>query len=171
MATQKINNPFTVNEPDDYQCFGCSPNNPIGLQLKFYVEGNEVCCQWSPSKSYEGYVNVLHGGIQATLLDEIGGWLVYSQIGSAGVTKSLNINYLQPVYINDECILLKASLRNSTEREAVIDARLYNSAGKLCAAAEVVYFVFPESIARKKYHYPGKEAFYENDSNLINSTL
>jgi uncharacterized protein (TIGR00369 family) len=167
----QIVNPFTVNPPDVYQCFGCSPNNPIGLKLQFYVDGEDVCCRWNPSKQYEGYVNVLHGGIQATLLDEIAGWFINSQLGSAGVTKALNVNYLQPVYVTDESVLLKASLKERADREAVIDARLYNSAGKLCAAAEVVYFIFPEPIARKKYNYPGREAFFEPNNSLTDSLL
>jgi len=166
----KIVNPFTVNPPDVYQCFGCSPNNSIGLQLKFFVDGDEVCCRWQPSKQYEGYVNVLHGGIQATLLDEIAGWFINSQLGSAGVTKALNVSYLQPVYVTDESILLKASLKECTEREAVIDARLYNSAGKLCSTAEAVYFIFPEPIARKKFNYPGRDAFFETN-NLLNDNM
>lgn len=167
----KIINPFTANSPEVYQCFGCSPNNPIGLQLNFFVEGDEVCCRWNPSKQYEGYVNVLHGGIQATLLDEIASWYVYSQLGSAGVTKALNISYLQPAYVTDDYILLKASLKERSEREAVIDTRLYNSAGKLCSAAEVVYFVFPEPIARKKYKYPGREAFFGQINPLVDNKL
>lgn len=67
---KKIQNPYAISGRKEYLCFGCSPNNESGLNLEFWEEGEEVIAKWMPCKSFEGFVNVLHGGIQATLLDE-----------------------------------------------------------------------------------------------------
>ena len=46
------------------------------------------------------------------------------------------------------------------EKNALISAALYDGEGKLCAEADLDYFIYPEKIARGRYYYPGKEAFY-----------
>jgi len=68
---RKIRNPYAETGKTDNQCFGCSPNNPIGLHLEFWEKGEEVIAKWIPRKSLQGFRDVLHGGIQATLLDEL----------------------------------------------------------------------------------------------------
>ena len=68
---KKIVNPYAKAGRAEYQCFGCSPQNAKGLQMKFQLDGEEVVSVWNPQKWAEGYMNVLHGGIQATLLDEV----------------------------------------------------------------------------------------------------
>ena len=83
---------------DDF-CFGCS-ENPIGLKLDFYDMGDYIETQWLPNKNYEGWQGVLHGGIIATLLDEIGGWVVVSKIGIAGMTVELNVRYHKQISSN-----------------------------------------------------------------------
>ena len=69
---KKIVNPYAKAGRAEYQCFGCSPQNAKGLQMKFQLDGEEVVSVWNPQKWAEGYMNVLHGGIQATLLEPDG---------------------------------------------------------------------------------------------------
>ena len=61
---RKIKNPYT--DLEGYNCFGCSPNNPIGLNMEFYEDGEYVISDWEPKKHLTGYGNILHGGIQST---------------------------------------------------------------------------------------------------------
>ena len=56
---------------DGYHCYGCDPNSPQGLRMEFYENGDEIVSVWHPRPEYQGWVNTLHGGIQATLADEI----------------------------------------------------------------------------------------------------
>lgn len=106
-------------------------------------------------------MGVLHGGIQATLLDELGGWIVMIKLNTAGVTTSLNVQYKKPVYILKGMITVKGKIVSSNEREAVIACSLFDGTGQECATGIMQYFCFPERIARAKYHYPGKDAFYQ----------
>ncbi|WP_337562739.1 hypothetical protein [Prevotellamassilia timonensis] len=71
---KKIINPYLGKK--GYKCICCSPDNPIGLHLQFWEEGDEVLTKWSPSENYQGWVDTLHGGVIAMLMDEVAGWVV-----------------------------------------------------------------------------------------------
>lgn len=86
---KEIINPFIKRE--GYNCFGCSPNNSFGLQMKFFDDGEYLVSKWEPKEYLAGYGNILHGGIQSTILDEIASWVVYVKVKTAGVTASLNV--------------------------------------------------------------------------------
>ncbi len=158
---KKIINPYANTGRKDYQCFGCSPNNERGLKLSFYLEGEEVVAKWNPQNWMEGYTNVLHGGIQATLLDEISSWVVQTQCHTVGVTTSMEISYRKPVLISEGEITLRASLAKTTSRMAEIDAKLFSHNGQLCAQATVKYFLMPADKAVEQFYYPGADAFFE----------
>ncbi len=51
-------------------CFACGKENPYGLKLDFYQEDGWTCADFIPDKYYQGYPNILHGGITTTLMDE-----------------------------------------------------------------------------------------------------
>ncbi|HNS31004.1 MAG TPA: PaaI family thioesterase [Tenuifilaceae bacterium] len=156
---KKINNPFTNSK--EYNCFGCSPNNPIGIKLDFFIDdiGKVVTAEWEPSANYVGYNNILHGGIQATLLDEIASWVVYAILGTGGVTSQMHIRYRKPVNINDGKIQLKACLNKQEKCLADIRVELRNGKGELSAEGTIQYFIYPESTAKEKMGYPGIDSF------------
>lgn len=159
---KKIKNPWKENPENqhDYNCFGCSPFNEIGLQLDFWEDGEELVAKWMPRKSLEGWMGVLHGGIQATLLDEIGGWIVMIKLKTAGVTAGMNVKYLKPVKVSKGELTVKARLIKHEGRIAKINCSLFDSDDIECAKADLEYFCFPEKVAKARYHYPGIEAFY-----------
>ena len=82
---RKIRNPF---DADQNMCFGCGPNNHAGLRLTFEEDESKLYASWEPEACFQGYINVLHGGIIATLLDEAGAWCIYVKAGTSGVTAS-----------------------------------------------------------------------------------
>lgn len=158
---KKILNPFVGKE--GYNCIGCDPNHPFGLKLNFFLDEERkiIFAEWSPNSSFQGYHNVLHGGIQATLLDEIGGWAVNTILGTGGVTSRLQIRYKKPVFITDGPIRLKAWLLSNNKGLAEIQTQLF-SKDELCAEAQVQYFVYPPEVAKRKLHFPGAEEFFED---------
>ena len=156
---KKIINPYAQSGRESYQCFGCSPKNPIGLQLEFWQDGNVVIAKWMPRKSLEGFVNILHGGIQATLLDEIASWAVQTLCKTVGVTSSMEISYRRPVLISAGEISLRATIREAGSRIAIVDTQLFGNDGKLCASAVIKYFLFNPEKAAAEYFYPGVDAF------------
>jgi len=154
---RSINNPF--NQQAGYHCIGCDPQHPAGLHLKFYETDEGLLCRWLPDPEFQGYPDILHGGIQATILDEIASWLVYVKLETAGVTQKMEVEYLKPVRISMGALMISASLVSVAGREAVINTELKNSAGELCARGVLHYFVYPKEVALKRMNYPGIEAF------------
>ena len=39
---------------EGYNCIGCSPDNPFGLHLCFYEDGDDIVTTWKPSSLYQG---------------------------------------------------------------------------------------------------------------------
>jgi len=156
---KKINNPFTHLE--GYNCFGCSPKNSLGLQMQFYEEGEWIISDWEPKMHLTGYGNILHGGIQTTLMDEIASWLLYIKLETAGVTSNINVNFRKAVEANKGKLKIRAKLLDHNRKLATIYTELINANGDICTDAEIKYFIFSQNVAKEKYHYPGKEAFFE----------
>ncbi len=155
---RKIINPY---DPERNKCFGCSPTNPIGLHLTFYEDGEDIVTEWDPEYYMQGYLNVLHGGIQATLHDEIASWTVYTKLETAGVTSKLEISYQKAVYVNKGKITLRSRVLTHEDRLATMYTRLYDGNGNLCSEGKVTYYIYPQKIAIARYNYPGVEAFFE----------
>jgi len=158
---RKILNPFSQAWRELYNCFGCSPKNEIGLHLQFYDNGNELIAGWKPEKLFMGYPDVIHGGIQATLLDEIGGWTVYVKCDTAGVTQEMNVTFHHPLRISKGEATLRCHLVEKLEKQAILHAELFDGEGRLCSESRMTYYIYPKNIAEERFHYPGIDAFYE----------
>ena len=64
---------IVIDAPDNV-CFGCSPHNLQGLRMTFVKRGyGKVDSLCTLPDHYAVAPGVIHGGIQATLLDEVMG--------------------------------------------------------------------------------------------------
>ncbi|HKK58408.1 MAG TPA: PaaI family thioesterase [Salinivirga sp.] len=156
----KLNNPYAKLE--GYNCFACAPDNHDGLKMTFYEDGEEVVSEWQPTKQFEGFYHVLHGGIQATIMDEIANWVVAIKTDTSGMTIEMTTQYHKPVMIEDgHPVTIRARLTEKNRKKAHIHAQIFNFAGDLCSEGKVVYYLFPPQVAAKKLYYPGRDAFFE----------
>jgi acyl-coenzyme A thioesterase PaaI-like protein len=156
---RKILNPFVGSE--GYHCFGCSPDNHDGLQMQFYEEGDYVISEWNPEHKFQGYRNVLHGGIQTTLMDELAAWVCYVKIGQSGMTYKIEAKFKKAVYSNQGSISIKGRLIEVRKNIASVETKLYSSSGELCSEAIVDYFIVSPEKAAKDLFFPGKDKFFE----------
>lgn len=82
---------------DDAMCFCCGAKNPIGLKLEFETTSDgRMRTTWIPRKEHQGFKDIVHGGLVATVLDEVMVRLLY-QRGIAAVTAGMEIKLLLPV--------------------------------------------------------------------------
>ena len=146
---KKIINPFDGIE--GYNCFGCSHDNPIGVKMDFYEDGDEIVSFWKPSPDYQGWFNVLHGGIQSVLLDEICGWVVMRKMQTAGVTSKMETRFMKPVSTEDSRLTLRAHITEKIKNIVFIEASLYNSSDELCTRAVCTYFTFRKEKAAEMH--------------------
>lgn len=155
---KKIANPYS-NIPG-YNCFGCSPKNEQGLQMDFFEDGEWIISPWKPKPQFHGYGNILHGGIQTTMLDEISAWVINVKLETAGLTANIDVKFKKAVHTSEKPITIRAKLQEHSKKIATIYAELLNDKDEVCTIAEVKYYIFSQNVAREKLYYPGIKAFY-----------
>lgn len=148
---KKIINPWRGME--SYHCFGCSPDNERGLRMEFYEDGDAIVSRWKPRQEFQGWVDTLHGGVQATLADEIASWVVFRKFQTSGVTSKMEVRYLKPISTRDEYITLRAVVARQMRNLVDISVEIFSSDGTLCTKASCLYFLFPKDKAHEEFHF------------------
>lgn len=131
-------------------CFGCGPSNAQGLQLKSFVQGDEVVCTWQPRTMHEAFPGVLNGGIVGTLLDCHLNWTaahhLMTRAGAATppctVTAEYAVKLRRPTPTSGP-VLLRARVVESGEDRARISGTL-EAGGKVCATCEGLFVAVKE---------------------------
>jgi uncharacterized protein (TIGR00369 family) len=103
VATDKI--PFSQNLLDfrhqlHPRCVVCGPFNPWGLRVDFQaLSDGSVTAAFDCREVLEGYADILHGGVIASLLDGAMTNCLFAH-GLIGVTAKLTIRFQRPVLTN-----------------------------------------------------------------------
>lgn len=147
MDCKHIINPW--RDVEGYDCFGCSPDNPIGLRMEFLEEGEEIVCHWHPSSHYQGWVNTMHGGILSTLCDETAGWVVFRKLQTSGVTTQLNVRYKKPVMTTDDTITIRGHIIGQKRNLVTVAVTIEDQHGDTCVTCEATYYTFPPEKAQE----------------------
>lgn len=89
---------------DDGYCFVCGKLNPVGLKVEFTRTDNGVTAEFVAGKNLQGYKDVVHGGIIATLLDEASvKALLLREIKA--VTAEITLRFKNPLFIKEHAII------------------------------------------------------------------
>jgi acyl-coenzyme A thioesterase PaaI-like protein len=120
-------------------CFGCGPNNPIGLKLKFDWDGKTARALFTPDKRFQGWSGYLHGGIIACVLDEAMGQVAMFA-GFHNVTAKMQVRYRKMARIN-ETYTIACTVARKTSRLIETDARLLAEDGTVVAEATSTQFI------------------------------
>lgn len=162
-------NPWLQNP--QYNCFGCCPSNPFGMHMRFYEEGDDVVSIWQPKQQYQSWVNTLHGGVQAVLLDEVCGWVVFHKLQTAGVTAKMDIHYRKPVSTLLPYIELRARVKEQKRQVFLIEGEIRDPDGQVLCDCICTYFTFPQDKAMAEMGYLPSSLGEEDEdprANLIN---
>jgi uncharacterized protein (TIGR00369 family) len=79
----------------DHNCFACGRANPIGMRLHIVLGDGSARTSWTPGDDFVGWSDKVHGGIIATLLDEVMAWAP-SSFDSWAVTAEMNVRFRSP---------------------------------------------------------------------------
>ena len=158
MEKRKLYNAY--EEHEGYYCFGCASANESGLRCEFYEEGEYVTCRWQPRPEFQGFFHVLHGGIQATLMDEIACWTVFAKERTAGVTVDMRVKYRSSVRTDRGELFLRSRVVERNNRLVTMRVELFNADGTLGSEADVIYRVFPPEVAAERLGWTGVDAFH-----------
>ena len=98
-------------------CFACGRDNPIGLKLDFHFEGEEYVTQFEVKREYQGWSEMAHGGLLATVLDEVMTRILWAK-GINTVTARLEVRYRKPVPVGS---VLEVRSRLVRQRSPLIE--------------------------------------------------
>jgi acyl-coenzyme A thioesterase PaaI-like protein len=129
-----------VKQPNSKQCFVCGLENPIGLKMQFYISGQgEVTAEYTVPEQYQGYPGIVHGGVVASMLDEVLGraHMVGGNSDNSRFmyTARMTVRYRQHVPIGEPLRIIGCALKNRSN-SATSKATIYNSEGEILAEAE-----------------------------------
>ena len=148
---KKLTNPWKGVK--GYNCFGCAPNNPAGVTMEFYEDGDDIVSFWKPLPQFQGWLNTLHGGIQSVLLDEICAWVVIRKKQTSGVTFKMETKFLKSVSTESKQITLRARIKDEKRNVVFIEAELFNENNELCSQTLCTYFTIPQEQAKKEFFF------------------
>lgn len=97
-------------------CFACGSDNPIGLKIRFDVDGDTCTAEFTPNENHVGFQDTVHGGIIYTALDDVTANILYQQ-GRKAHTARCVVRYRQPVRVG-ETLKIKGWIE--TERRRLV---------------------------------------------------
>jgi acyl-coenzyme A thioesterase PaaI-like protein len=125
--------------PHTHCCFVCGESNPIGLNLRSETDGRVVRIRFTPRKEHIGFAHTVHGGLIATVLDEIMTWACAVPTKRFAYCAALNVRYVQPVPPQQLVEGTAELTANRRDRLFEAKAELRNSAGAVLATATGKY--------------------------------
>lgn len=122
--------------PHTRSCFVCGESNPLGLKLRFETDGRLVRTRFVPRPEHIGFRDVVHGGLTATVLDEIMVWACAVQTHRFAYCAEFNIRFLGPLRPQVEVLASAELVANRRDRIFEARARIATADGdKLAEAA------------------------------------
>jgi len=134
-----MSNVTNHKQPNSRMCFTCGLDNPFGLKLRFYDNGSdEVWADFVVGPNHQGYPGVVHGGVVAAILDEVGSRVMMAGAPNRfGMTAKMEVRYRKPVPLATP---LRAVARAVKDRGRLVTARaeIRTQTGEVLAEAEVL---------------------------------
>ena len=125
--------------PHTRSCFVCGESNPAGLKLRFETDGRLVQSRFVPRAEHVGFRQTVHGGLTATLLDEIMVWACAVQTKRFAFCAELNVRFLNPVRPGEALFASGELVGNRRGKLFEAKAELRDKAGLVLATASGKY--------------------------------
>lgn len=138
-----------IDHPENH-CFGCSPHNARGLKLVWQRNGDGVVSHYTSAEHLCGAPGVIHGGVQAALLDETIGVAIHHAFGDPDnfflVTATFDLKYKRPAPTGEQ-LVLSGRFERQEGRNYFASGEIRNREGALLtsASARWVQMKLPET--------------------------
>ena len=136
-----------------HACFACGELNTHGLQLVLHVADGTCWTELTLLPDFQGWEGIAHGGIVATILDEVMGWAL-AAADAWGFTAKMSIDYKRPVPVGTR-LRGEGRLVERRKRLLTMTARLLDAdTGVILATADALYVAAPAAqLAQLKERY------------------
>ena len=155
-VAQRIDERFAF-EP--HNCFACGTLNTGGLHLDLHVDGERCWTDLEIPERFQGWAEIAHGGIVATILDEVMAWSLVDA-DNWGLTARLTVAFKRPVPLGRP-IHVEGWITESRRRVITTAGRMVaGGSGEVLATAEALYVAATDDRKRElkeRYGYRDPE--------------
>ena len=142
---------LTPIDNTDADCFACGTENPCGLHMTFYTDGQALYSFVTIPGRMRGWRNMVHGGIISTMLDEAMAWTAIHLMRRFILTQSMQVEFLKPVTIETPLLVKGWIKERVSRRRAVMASTVSNQRDTVLARAEGNFALFkPDSPALQR---------------------
>ena len=140
--------PCEIGEQSHCNCVVCGASNERGLRLKFTrTDDGGVQARFDCDRDFQGYADVLHGGVIAALLDGAMTNCMFAH-GCPSVTAELNVRFRHPVMAEKDATVC-AWIDRSSPPLHVLKARIIQD-DQVKATASGTFMEKPHSTTRNE---------------------
>ena len=119
-------------------CFVCGDKNQAGLKIKFHQQAGKAVAEYTPTRKFEGYKQILHGGIISTLLDEV---MIKSILakGILAITSQIEVKFKNPAKIGEK-LQLEGEVTQTRGRIILTQGTISKPDGTVIAESKGKFF-------------------------------
>lgn len=125
------------------RCFACGPLNLHGLHLDIKHDGAVTYVDFTPGEDWQGVEGIVHGGLVATVLDEVMAWELYG-FDEVAVTARMEVTYRKPVPTGQP-LRATARLVENRGRAKRLHGEIRDSSGELLASSDALFVAVPKA--------------------------
>ena len=133
--------------PHTHSCFVCGESNSRGFNLRSETDGRVVRAHFVFGAEHVGFKKVVHGGLTATLLDEVMSWACAVQTRRFAYCAELSVRFLKPVQPKTPVVATAELVANRRGRLFETKSSLLDEAGSVLATATGKYVPLKDSDA------------------------
>jgi acyl-coenzyme A thioesterase PaaI-like protein len=123
-------------------CVVCGTQNPNGLGIEFARDTDGVRASWLPTKGWESFRGIIHGGIVTAVLDEAMSKAIISRDWQA-LTAELRVRFHGRVSPGDT-LQVRGWIKDRRKRRIRAEAMLTTDNGQELAHAWATFLTAPE---------------------------
>lgn len=125
--------------PHTRSCFVCGETNNRGLNLRSSTDGRTVTAEFAFGPEHVGFKQTIHGGLTATVLDEVMTWACALGARRFAYCAELNVRYLQPVRPGQKLVASAELVNNRRGRVFEASGEMRDGSGTVLAKATGKY--------------------------------
>ena len=125
--------------PHTHSCFACGESNSAGLRLRLETDGRIVQTHFRPKPEHMGFKGVMHGGLIATVLDEVMAWTCAVRARRFAFCAEFTVRFLKPIPPGEGIIATAELTANRKNRVFETKAALRDLSGGILAEASGKY--------------------------------
>jgi acyl-coenzyme A thioesterase PaaI-like protein len=153
-----VKNLLPLHLDETKYCFVCGTDNPQGLGLKPYIEGDEVVSasfiapdylrSFKFGKTSNTSKSILHGGMHCALLDCLSAWAFFALRRKFVATTDFHVQILKPIFTGEK-VFLRAKIISENQTSVIVKGEISNSAQELRTKSKIKYKILSKDALKK----------------------